>query len=203
MFIREISDHRSNFHVESNCPYCKICGKSKRELAIHLVRRHPQKNNENQLICPVCQETFKNIYALNVHIRSDHFLIQTYPCEKCGQVFKHSTKLYTHLQRCQLTDKKFHCDKCDAKFFTYASRSNHIIQKHTAPQFVCSTCGQEFKVKKRLDIHVKTKHENGPSVVCDTCGKVFDNDYYLQQHRRLIHNSISGKKEASAQTKRK
>ena len=77
-------------------------------------------------MCTVCPQTFKAIYGYQIHIVSDHFPIQSFPCEHCGLEFNHKSKLNYHIAKNHITEEKYFCDKCDAKFISYQKKQQHI-----------------------------------------------------------------------------
>merc|ERR1719510_950335 len=111
---------------------------------------HPQKNEENQYLCSVCQNPFKSYHGLMFHIRGDHFPLKKYPCTQCEKVFTEKHLLNNHVVRHHSTGQNYPCSECDAKFSTPSARYRHNLKEHRKAEFVCQKCGKSFKEKSKL-----------------------------------------------------
>ena len=66
-----------------------------------------------------------------------------------------------------------------------------IIRKSknaTKPNFRCKLCEKSFKLKCRMQRHVKKVHEKASETKCELCKKSFYDVYCLQVHMNTFHN---------------
>ncbi|XP_065226797.1 zinc finger protein 43-like [Planococcus citri] len=119
--------------------------------------------------CKLCTASFRARQDLNQHLRTIHSEKQ-FKCPTCNYVAKHKGKLTEHI-KC-VHDKPFACDKCAYRTGEKGKIQQHIASKHTkALSFVCEVCGNGFKTRYSLQMHMKNIHFPEPKV-CQTCGTI-------------------------------
>ena len=68
------------------------------------------------------------------------------------------------------------CSQCPFTCGAFQTLKNHIIARHTKKYpHVCDICGAGFVIKKRLEVHKKSKHEGGGQLnqqIRNSCGYV-------------------------------
>ena len=87
------------------------------------------------------------------------------------------------------------CNISEKELSIYSIKAHLATQHGIGNAFQCDHCYDElFSSKKRLECHMKTKHEKNVEelFMCDECGKSFVSKEYLDHHKRIKH-SITGK----------
>ena len=169
-----IRRHLKLEHVQYQCDCCQIGFNSVMAHVVHKNKRHAIWDSENKaVICSVCSKSFPFLPSLLSHVRIDHFNFHPYTCQKCPKEFDTLTRLNSHIKSVHATELKFVCEfpNCDAKYTTSSSLYFHKKTTHSEACFVCEECGKTFKLKTKLNEHVKDKHGNNQVFVCDICGK--------------------------------
>lgn len=82
--------------------------------------------------------------------------------------------------------REYKCPTCKAPCRNRSDRSNHIKTAHGGEkcELVCDVCGQSYKSKRALDIHVDM-HKGISPHECNICGKKFTQKGALVRHMPL------------------
>ena len=66
---------------------------------------------------------------------------------------------------------------------------NHIALVHesSGKEFFCETCGNSYKSKTNLRLHIKSIHEGKKDHKCDACNKSYIDISSLKKHVRIFH----------------
>lgn len=81
--------------------------------------------------------------------------------------------------------KSIKCDQCNTKFENKTEYRKHVKAVHSEEQrLVCDICGQTYKSKAALDIHVGM-HKNVSPHECQVCHKKFTQKGALVRHMPL------------------
>lgn len=195
--------------------------KSKRILnAANPVSDHDstQSNSAKYFQCNLCQSTFNNPNAIEVHIRN-HLDDTPYRCYKCRSVFWSIDKLIDHsivkhasesqvfmckfcLQlfdtgdeyrmhdETHISELGFDCLDCGRVFETNDLLVEHRHQIHIGDRlYACRICDQRFTRTTDMTWHIR-KHNNLPSYQCKFCAKMFARIQYLSSHVQRSHKGV-------------
>lgn len=96
--------------------------------------------------CPLCQKSFKKLYAYQCHILF-HSEIKLRKCHICLKNFNCKSSLPRHLTAHK--DRLYFCGTCHNRFENKARRDHHVSYsckktKHR-PGLICSECGYQTK----------------------------------------------------------
>ncbi|XP_065075780.1 zinc finger protein 708-like [Ochlerotatus camptorhynchus] len=167
----------------------------------------PKDETKCNITCDICGKFFRHRCNFIIHERS-HYGIREFECEYCHKRFVQKTQLNVH-RRLHTGEKPFKCPHCPDSFRVQALLDGHVF-KHTGigtkcPQcqsifptpaqakqhirdvhateksYVCQICGQSYKMRRSLKIHL----ENHDKRICAVCGKVFNTMHALMTHRHI------------------
>lgn len=161
-----------------------------------------------QFECFICKQTFRHLFGLNMHMKTNHirkeekenrrpgrsakqFFVCKYP--NCGKTFANSNALRRHRQthtpaeQTPLTCKHPDCGKT---FAHTASLKQHSYTHATHSPFVCKErkCGLGFNTKSHLELHHLRNHTTDRPFVCKEpeCDRAYaslsDLNYHKQTH---------------------
>ncbi|CRK94965.1 CLUMA_CG008453, isoform A [Clunio marinus] len=172
---------------------CLICSEYRTSflhLYQHMKSSHP---NYKFYYCLYCGEYLNSGTMLFRHIDDKHLpLPLSYHCDICGESFSTKDKIWKHvilfhMRRREFLNKKksFMCEICALNFKTITTLKNHQDALHgDKPNIVCPHCGKEFKLQKKLRIHIRRIHDFQESLVtCEICGKSVKSFYYKAHMR--------------------
>jgi len=125
---------------------------------------------EEQNICPLCLKHYPHEKSLRRHIAGSH-QERVFKCDKCHASYNIKQDLERH-RKIHNDDYFFECDVCHLKYKREVSLKRHQVRVHSdiAAQFICDSCGQSFKIKVDLLLHINRKH-NINTHICRYCGK--------------------------------
>ena len=133
--------------------------------------------SDEEYICFICNETFKNLNLLSVHSDRDHLIVP--PNEIIGQ-------------NKNLNPSGVHSDRASSivPLEELIGRNNQeicIVRAYTIHQ--CLKCPKSYELKKNLMRHEKTSHA-GRRHVCNVCQVPFASITYLNKHLQTwCHNN--------------
>ena len=149
------------------------------------------------LPCHLCGKSLFNRYALNVHMKSQHYDEKPFKCTLCHRSFVNNTILKQHVKNSH-GERRFKCDKCPTTFNFECEKNKHEKNVHQGIRdVVCSYCGKAFKGNSTLYVHIRIMHEDAKAFKCDQCGKKYNQILNLKDHISVVHE---GKKNYSCDT---
>ncbi|CAK6442304.1 unnamed protein product [Pipistrellus nathusii] len=154
----------TDFHQkEHKCPYCNKLHASKKTLAKHVKRFHPENAQEFISIKKTKSESWK--------------------CEICKKYFTRKPHLEEHMIL-HSQDKPFKCTYCEEHFKSRFARLKHQEKFHLGP-FPCDVCGRQFNDTGNLKRHVECTHGGKRKWTCFICGKSVRERTTLKEHMRI------------------
>lgn len=144
-----------------------------------------EEDDENDFVATV--ETMKN-----VKLEIEHVLLiegkystrsQRNRMKKESEEVKPPQRTPTRTAK---SKREYKCPTCKAPCRNRSDRSNHIKTAHGGEkcELVCDVCGQSYKSKRALDIHVDM-HKGISPHECNICGKKFTQKGALVRHMPL------------------
>ncbi|XP_063632427.1 endothelial zinc finger protein induced by tumor necrosis factor alpha-like [Cydia splendana] len=104
-------------------------------------------------------------------------------CEICSKRFSTLGILNTH-RFIHKEEKPFECEVCHKKYRTKTNLLDHM-QVHEEKKHSCEVCGQPFRHKSALNVHIRRFHSENRPHVCDICKKAFVVLAQLKEHHRV------------------
>ncbi|CRK95900.1 CLUMA_CG009346, isoform A [Clunio marinus] len=186
--IRNLKMHLNIMHFSTIRYQCDICGKkisSKTYLAYH-VNNHKDFRTKD-FHCQICRSSYFDKKTLKSHIRNVHEKKLT--CLLCGKTFKKKESLKNH----KLLPHHFRCDICGKRFPT-----KHLILRHQnmhqERNFTCDVhgCQKKFKTKSNLKKHILTVHKKigEPCPVGNGCKYSVRRRDSMKRHLK-VHKELS------------
>ena len=163
--------HRMYFDTTGTmeCPLCKETIE-KLELTAHFEESHSTKDNP-QTCCLACLEVMphKDGDLLREHISKSHQ--QQNVCEICGQVFKEIKRLECHVKTKHFPEspKEFFCDRCGKGFAHELPLRKHVKFACAMEEWKCEFCSKIFTYRQRLRYHLMVHCDEKP-YACKLCG---------------------------------
>lgn len=106
-------------------------------------------------------------------------------CRKCMRQFETRKIAEQHLQSC---DKRYNCDHCPYETSYHALFQRHL-EKHAEKP--CTVCGEKFRAKQSLTMHMQSHHGELQNRHCDECDKTYSTVRLLQRHIREKHTIVT------------
>ncbi|RMZ70388.1 cyanate hydratase [Pyrenophora seminiperda CCB06] len=82
-----------------------------------------------------------------------------------------------------------YCAKCDEDFDTYEDYAMHKVTRPYEHGKACGICGDEFKSKDGLQLHIELTHKVDQKLVCIGCHKAFYRACLFMEHLEFGHCS--------------
>ncbi|XP_017478812.1 PREDICTED: zinc finger protein 665-like [Rhagoletis zephyria] len=156
------------------CQFCdKVCP-TKMSLAVHVGRRHNNKN----IFCPHCSCAYKNEKALQDHIDYSHVPV---PCTHCEKVINCKRYLETHMRVVHESECRYYCEHCNKGFFHRSQKELHEVNFHPDSVYKCGECNFTTKNAKSLEIHIAI-HLKKSEFKCPYCPKIYGRKNALSSH---------------------
>lgn len=165
------------------CCVCWCGFKSRQKLTKHLSAKHKisQKDLRPGVTCFVCFKLFKNLHALDVHMRT-HSNARPFSCDMCIAAFQTKANLQRHIKT-HTGEKPYACTYCTSRFIEKKALEIHS-RTHTGEKpFQCTICNKCFVHKTPLKLHMLI-HEGKKPHSCDKCGKKFRQKINLKVHMK-------------------
>ncbi|KAF6720280.1 Zinc finger and BTB domain-containing protein 41 [Oryzias melastigma] len=148
---------------EHKCPFCNKLHASKKTLAKHVRRFHPD-----------CTQEF-----LNKRKRKS----ASWECSICSKTFSRKPHLQEHMIL-HTQDRPFKCSFCDEFFKSRFARLKHQEKFHLGP-FPCEICGRQFNDSGNKKRHIECTHGGTRKWTCFICGKSVRERTTLREHLRI------------------
>ena len=158
-----MSKHMKSHFPDEKTLKCDICGKLFGNKA-HL-ERHLQIHNSSlkkKFSCEKCSQSFLEKYNLKQHVDNVHNNVQRFVCKECGEKLRKRCDLTFHIEinhpDTAVPNPEWKCIEC-GKFYPHsrALKTHKKLVHNTEPRHACKPCGRVFKMKTKLDLHVKGK----------------------------------------------
>ena len=122
-------------------------------------------------MCKVCDRRFINNSALACH-RKMHSASKYYMCRLCDQGFDQIHVLRSHgACHADPVTGMYSCPWCHKTFDMYGTARRHARSFHSQT-YTCTDCGKMFPRPDKLKLH-RLRHSTHREFMCDTCGRQF------------------------------
>ena len=142
---------------------CTFCGKNFKHILSLYVHQRVQCNQTcldkkiKVYICPLCENTFRDSFSLNVHMKIHSEGNNKCSERNCKTSFRKKQDLIAHKYGCH-NKLNFKCLKCERTFTRRRSLNQHQRIHTDEKPYKCSFCGYAAKWKANLSAHIKTFH---------------------------------------------
>ncbi|XP_064416039.1 zinc finger and BTB domain-containing protein 41 [Latimeria chalumnae] len=154
----------TQFHKKDHkCPFCNKLHASKKTVAKHVKRFHPDNLQEFLSMKKAKKEGWK--------------------CDVCNKSFTRRPHLEEHMIL-HTQDKPFKCTYCEEHFRSRFARLKHQEKFHLGP-FPCDICGRQFNDTGNLKRHRECTHGGKRKWTCFICGKSVRERTTLKEHLRI------------------
>ena len=186
-------------HQRQNCYTCSTCNQSFSQLQ-RLESHQSIHTGQWKFTCTECNAHFNEKFQFNKHlVKNQHGEYESVPrryyfknCKVCGKEFVRGSlnvHMLTHLTEEERNRLKVHkCTKCGRGFMARYDLMTHIASHSEVRPFICNTCRQCFKTKKRLLAH---HHRCSGVFKCQFCDMSFANARWLRKHIETHHSEHS------------
>uniref|UniRef100_A0A182RI13 C2H2-type domain-containing protein n=1 Tax=Anopheles funestus TaxID=62324 RepID=A0A182RI13_ANOFN len=178
------------------CSFCDISFVTKVDFEKHLKIQHSQSTHQFYY-CQACKKTFKTNRGMLQHCTIYHDAQEKYVCHICERQFITKTNYRNHMRY----HKDHVCGFCNSGWMDETNLLEHVRTTHKDRLFVCRFCNRKERLKKCLNRHLRSAHqqESNP-YFCGHCGQ--ENCFYesyemltnhLQQQHREDAGNVHGK----------
>ncbi|XP_031711108.1 zinc finger and BTB domain-containing protein 41 isoform X1 [Anarrhichthys ocellatus] len=179
---------------EHKCPFCNKLHASKKTLAKHVRRFHPdhiqefltkRKRKSEGWKCAVCLKTFTRRPHLQEHMIL-HTQDRPFKCSFCDEYFKSRFARLKHQEKYHLGP--FPCEICGRQFNDTGNRKRHIECTHGGKRkWTCFVCGKSVRERTTLREHLRI-HSGEKPHLCSICGQSFRHGSSYRLHLRVHHD---------------
>ncbi|KAK2895552.1 zinc finger and BTB domain-containing protein 41 [Channa argus] len=177
---------------EHKCPFCNKLHASKKTLAKHVRRFHPDhiqefitKRKSEGVKCAICLKTFTRRPHLQEHMIL-HTQERPFKCTYCEEHFKSRFARLKHQEKYHLGP--FPCEICGRQFNDTGNRKRHIECTHGGKKkWTCFICGKSVRERTTLKEHMRI-HSGEKPHLCSICGQSFRHGSSYRLHLRVHHN---------------
>lgn len=179
---------------EHKCPFCSKLHASKKTLAKHVRRFHPdhvqefltkRKRKSEGWKCAICLKTFTRRPHLQEHMIL-HTQDRPFKCSFCDEYFKSRFARLKHQEKYHLGP--FPCEICGRQFNDTGNRKRHIECTHGGKRkWTCFICGKSVRERTTLREHMRI-HSGEKPHLCSICGQSFRHGSSYRLHLRVHHD---------------
>ncbi|XP_071348349.1 zinc finger and BTB domain-containing protein 41 isoform X2 [Trachinotus anak] len=179
---------------EHKCPFCNKLHASKKTLAKHVRRFHPdhiqefltkRKKKSEGWKCAICLKTFNRRPHLQEHMIL-HTQDRPFKCSFCDEYFKSRFARLKHQEKYHLGP--FPCEICGRQFNDSGNRKRHIECTHGGKRkWTCFVCGKSVRERTTLREHLRI-HSGEKPHLCSICGQSFRHGSSYRLHLRVHHD---------------
>uniref|UniRef100_A0A7N6A339 Zinc finger and BTB domain-containing protein 41 n=1 Tax=Anabas testudineus TaxID=64144 RepID=A0A7N6A339_ANATE len=179
---------------EHKCPCCNKLHASKKTLAKHVRRFHPdhiqdfftkRKRKSEGWKCTICLKTFTRRPHLQEHMIL-HTQDRPFKCSYCDEYFKSRFARLKHQEKFHLGP--FPCEICGRQFNDTGNRKRHIECTHGGKKkWTCCVCGKSVRERTTLREHLRI-HSGEKPHLCSICGQSFRHGSSYRLHLRVHHD---------------
>ncbi|KAL7737664.1 hypothetical protein ACLKA6_006068 [Drosophila palustris] len=162
------------------CQFCQKVCRSKMSLSVHVARSH----NNNNVICPICNASYKDDKALKKHHAYWH---EPMECALCLKVVKNRRNYDTHMNVVHSNNKRYGCNICKKGFYHRSEMEAH--KRLHSQLYSCGQCSFTTRNKQSLSVHVLGQHYKSFAFECTVCNKHFGRRQGLTNHMQRVHGS--------------
>ncbi|XP_053294456.1 zinc finger and BTB domain-containing protein 41 [Pleuronectes platessa] len=176
---------------EHKCPFCNKLHASKKTLAKHVRRFHPdniqefltkRKRKSEGWKCAICLKTFTRSPHLQEHLIL-HTQDRPFKCTFCDEHFKSRFARLKHQEKYHLGP--FPCEICGRQFNDTGNRKRHIECTHGGKRkWTCFICGKSVRERTTLREHMRI-HSGEKPHLCSICGQSFRHGSSYRLHLRV------------------
>lgn len=177
---------------EHKCPFCNKLHASKKTLAKHVKRFHPDhiqecltKRKSEGWKCAICLKTFTRRPHLQEHMIL-HSQERPFKCSFCDEYFKSRFARLKHQEKFHLGP--FPCEICGRQFNDSGNKKRHIECTHGGKRkWTCFICGKSVRERTTLKEHMRI-HSGEKPHLCSICGQSFRHGSSYRLHLRVHHD---------------
>ncbi len=142
---------------------CNQCDKRFRNdphLRRHM-KLHQIETSQKEFECKVCGSSFREKYNLTRHEKSVHGNeFTTFECTDCPKTFQKRAALKYHIEiHHSKQNQQVSCSICEKTYSHPEILRRHKKFVHVEPSHECFQCKSKFKLKSKLDRHLKAVHK--------------------------------------------
>ncbi|XP_065080429.1 zinc finger protein 37-like [Ochlerotatus camptorhynchus] len=141
--------------------------------------------------CTMEKVVFKGALRVNAHLR-EH--LKPEKCPHCDRRYDSKYKVALHVQKqhapvADYIQRPSKCKYCVQEYPSKVALLQHMKQVHSAEAASCAFCGEIFKERYLLRLHIAKSHEPDKKFVCDICNREFAALKNLQNHTKTFHSN--------------
>uniref|UniRef100_A0A3Q3EXC2 Zinc finger and BTB domain-containing protein 41 n=1 Tax=Kryptolebias marmoratus TaxID=37003 RepID=A0A3Q3EXC2_KRYMA len=179
---------------EHKCPFCNKLHASKKTLAKHVKRFHPdhtqeflatRKKKSEGWKCAICSKTFSRRPHLQEHMIL-HTQDRPFKCSFCDEYFRSRFARLKHQEKYHLGP--FPCEICGRQFNDTGNKKRHVECTHGGKRkWTCFVCGKSVRERTTLREHLRI-HSGEKPHLCSICGQSFRHNSSYRLHLRVHHD---------------
>ncbi|CAG5896998.1 unnamed protein product [Menidia menidia] len=179
---------------EHKCSFCNKLHASKKTLAKHVRRFHPEHSQEfftkrkrksEGWKCAICSKTFSRRPHLQEHMIL-HTQDRPFKCSFCEEYFRSRFARLKHQEKYHLGP--FPCEICGRQFNDTGNKKRHIECTHGGKRkWTCFVCGKSVRERTTLTEHLRI-HSGEKPHLCSICGQSFRHSSSYRLHLRVHHD---------------
>ena len=160
---------------------------------------------ERRYVCSECQERFKSIKMLKLHMCSHNIGLESFVCRDCDVEFTTWDTITHHAVMTHEPWRAWYCTDCEEKFVDKYRFKKHkckaIIEslddrppkkKQVKPplRFCCEVCGRFYSSKILLTLHLESHSNQSKDYLCWKCNLGYSSQKNLWLHWKICHQNV-------------